>query len=476
MGGEFALRLVKPVILIQLLLAVLMLTGTGKASAASTNLALTTPNVSVGGGQTLGTIEILESAPGSFTPGMQIMVILPPDFRYSSAPTPASAGNYVFIPASAGSGGNALAGGDVSIDPVSSDMALILNVVNISHPGNRACIHILYNVPGYSRVNVDDDEESERKIQIADPSGAVSSGYVINSFSFGRTSSKVLEAPACSPGNGIALGTIKLEENRPGTLLAFEHSVSLTLPWGVTWTEAELKLSGGFLDGDVSVGTIDKDEDGNSRLWLDINNISWDWSGPHPPPHITNNEPGIIEIKGKVNMVPAVSIGDVKVRVGGSNPGITPNVVVAAKNTGSEPAPVTEPQAEDKPPAKTEAKFIIGVPRYSINNVEQPMDVSPYISNGRTYMPIFYVARALGIEDRNIQWDGITQSITLIKEGQVARMTVGSPVMTLQDRTIYLEAAPEISSGRTCLPIALLAQAFDKTAVWEPGSYTVTIT
>lgn len=478
MGGEFALRLLKPLVLIPVLVAALVLVGTGTASAASTNQALTTPSVVVGVGQTLGTIEILECNPGSFTTGMQIMILLPSGFRYSSAPTPASSGNYVFIPANAGSGVNALAGGDVAVAPISSDRALILNVVNISNPGNQACIHILFSVPGFSRVNVDDDEESERKIQIVDPSGAVSSGYVVNSSSCGRTSSKVLEVPNCSPGNGITLGTIKLEENRPGALLAFEHSVSLTLPWGVTWTEAELKLSGGFLGGDVAVGTIDKDEDGNSRLWLDIKNISWDWSGPHPPPHITNNEPGVIEITGKVNMVPAVGKGEVKVRVGGSNPGITPNVIVAAKNTGPAPAPapVAEPQGEDEPPAKTEAKFIIGVARCRINNLEQPMDVAPYINNGRTFMPVYYVAHALGIENKNIQWDGITQTVTLIKEGQVARLTLGSPVMTLRDRTVNLEAAPEICCGRTCLPIGLVAQALDKKTVWEPESCTLTIT
>ncbi|MEN6348158.1 MAG: copper amine oxidase N-terminal domain-containing protein [Syntrophomonas sp.] len=469
------MRLLKPLLLIPVLLAALVLAGTGPASAASTNQALSTPTVTVGNGQILGTIEILESAPGSFAPGMEIMVILPADFRYSSAPTPASSGNYVFIPANAGSGVNALAGGDVAVAPISTDLVLILNVVHISNPGNRACIHILYNVSGYSQVNVDDDEESERQIQIIDPSGAVSSGHVVNSSSYGRTSSKVLEAPNCSPGNGITLGTIKLEENRPGALLAFEHSVSLTLPWGVTWTEAELKLSGGFLDGDVAIGTIDKDEDGNSRLWLDIKNISWDWSGPNPPPHITNNEPGVIEIKGKVNIAPAVSKGDVKVRVGGSNPGITSNFIVAAKNVGQAPAPVTEPQAEDKPTAKTEAKFIIGVARYSIDNIEQTMEVAPYINNGRTYLPLYYAARALGIEDHNIQWDGITQTITLIKEEKTARLTIGKPTMILNQESVNLEAAPEISDGRTCLPIGLIARFFGKTVYWDSANYTVTI-
>lgn len=468
------MRSLKTVVLIPVLLAVLVMAGTGAANAASTNRAMTTPNVVVGDGQTLGTIEILEYAPGSFTPGMQIMIMLPSGFRYSCAPTPASAGNYIFLPATAGSGVNALAGGDVAVAPISTDIALILNVVNISNPGNRACIHILYNIPGYSRVNVDDDE-SAREIQIVEPSGAVSSGYVVNSSGYGRTSSKVLDPPNCSPGNDVTLGIIKLEENRPGALLAFEHSVSLTLPWGVTWTEAELKLSGGFLDSDVAVGIIDKDEDGNSRLWLDIKNISWDWSGPNPPPHITNDEPGIIEIKGKVNIAPAVSKGDIKIRVGGSNPGITPNVIVAAKNAGPAPAPVTGPQAEDKPAANTEARFIIGVARYRIDNIEQTMDVAPYISNSRTFLPVYYVARALGIEDKNIQWDGITQTITLIKGEKIARLTVGNTQLMLNQELVNLEAAPEINSGRTCLPIALVARFFDKTAFWDSANYTVII-
>ncbi|MDD3899349.1 MAG: copper amine oxidase N-terminal domain-containing protein, partial [Syntrophomonadaceae bacterium] len=119
--------------------------------------------------------------------------------------------------------------------------------------------------------------------------------------------------------------------------------------------------------------------------------------------------------------------------------------------------------------------FTIGSATYTINGVEKTMDVAPYISNSRTYMPIRYVAYALGIDDNNILWDGAKRTVTLIKGDKVVQMTIGSTTLLINGAAVTMDVAPEISSDRTMLPAAFVAQAFGSAATWDATTQTVSI-
>ena len=119
--------------------------------------------------------------------------------------------------------------------------------------------------------------------------------------------------------------------------------------------------------------------------------------------------------------------------------------------------------------------FTIGSATYTINGVEKTMDVAPYISNSRTYMPIRYVAYAMGIDDSNILWDGAKRTVTLIKGDKVVQMTIGSTTLLINGAAVTMDVAPEISSDRTMLPAAFVAQAFGSAATWDATTQTVSI-
>ncbi|MDD3269320.1 stalk domain-containing protein [Bacteroides sp.] len=38
-----------------------------------------------------------------------------------------------------------------------------------------------------------------------------------------------------------------------------------------------------------------------------------------------------------------------------------------------------------------------------------------------------------------------------------------------------MDTAPEITAGRTCLPVAMVAQVFGSTASWDAATRTITI-
>lgn len=122
-----------------------------------------------------------------------------------------------------------------------------------------------------------------------------------------------------------------------------------------------------------------------------------------------------------------------------------------------------------------EAQFKIGINSFILNGAETPMDVSPYIKDGRTFVPLYYAAQALGISEEAIVWDQERQTITLMKGLKLVQVQIGNKTMLFNGAGISLDAAPEITSGRTCLPVALLAKALGETATWNDANQTIEI-
>ncbi len=117
----------------------------------------------------------------------------------------------------------------------------------------------------------------------------------------------------------------------------------------------------------------------------------------------------------------------------------------------------------------------IGSNKYKIMGADQTGDQAPYIKNSRTFLPIRPVAYAVGITDSNIGWDAKTQEVTLTKGSVVVKLTLNEKTMSVNGKSVTLDNAPEITGGRTCLPVAQVVQAFGATATWDAAAQTVTI-
>ncbi len=99
-------------------------------------------------------------------------------------------------------------------------------------------------------------------------------------------------------------------------------------------------------------------------------------------------------------------------------------------------------------------------------------DVDPYVSNGRTCLPLRAAAESMGAA---VTWDNNTRSATVSKDGTVIRYTVGSTVFTVNGVSRYNDAAPQIVGGRTMLPIRPIAEALGGSLAWDGTTASVTI-
>lgn len=120
----------------------------------------------------------------------------------------------------------------------------------------------------------------------------------------------------------------------------------------------------------------------------------------------------------------------------------------------------------------------IGNEKASVNDEEVVLEAAPYIKNGRTMVPIRFIAESLGAE---VGWDDATKSITIQKEDITISLKIGSTEAFLEEEgaigreKITLEAPPEIVNGRTFVPLRFVSEAFGATLDWNGDTKEITI-
>lgn len=92
------------------------------------------------------------------------------------------------------------------------------------------------------------------------------------------------------------------------------------------------------------------------------------------------------------------------------------------------------------------------------------MDVAPFIKDGRTFVPVRFIAEQLGAEVSFTQnAAGLTETVTLTRDDLVVTMTMGSKdikvVKAGVTTTVAADVAAYVESGRTVLPFRALAEA-----------------
>ncbi len=123
--------------------------------------------------------------------------------------------------------------------------------------------------------------------------------------------------------------------------------------------------------------------------------------------------------------------------------------------------------------------FSIGSTNYTVMednvSIEKTMDVAPYLKDGRTFLPLRYVANALDVDDDNIVWDPVSRAVTIFKGDRIAQVTIDDKTMLVNGVTINMDVAPEITDGRTMLPIRWMGQALGANIDWDPEARSVTV-
>jgi len=120
---------------------------------------------------------------------------------------------------------------------------------------------------------------------------------------------------------------------------------------------------------------------------------------------------------------------------------------------------------------KNAIALYIGSSQALVNNVETQVDstnanVKPYIKDGRTLVPVRFVSESIGAQ---VDWDRKNSRVTIKLNNKVVELVIGNKIMKVGDKEEVLDVAPEISEGRTYLPLRSLVEALGKKVFYDRG-------
>ncbi|HDH63404.1 MAG TPA: hypothetical protein ENF66_01765, partial [Firmicutes bacterium] len=114
-----------------------------------------------------------------------------------------------------------------------------------------------------------------------------------------------------------------------------------------------------------------------------------------------------------------------------------------------------------------------------VNDETVMLDLAPFIENGRTLVPLRFVAETFGAE---VGWDPVEERITITLGDKVVVLWIGRKEALINGERYYLDVPPkvieipEIGGGRTVVPLRFVSEAFGAKVEWDPELQIITIT
>lgn len=108
-----------------------------------------------------------------------------------------------------------------------------------------------------------------------------------------------------------------------------------------------------------------------------------------------------------------------------------------------------------------------------VNNESLKTEFSPYIKEGRTFVPIREITEKLGAD---VKWNGKDKSIKITLNGDVINMQINSPRVTVNDKKIELDdaQAPQLAlyssprkETKTMVPLRFISETFGYDVDWN---------
>lgn len=126
-----------------------------------------------------------------------------------------------------------------------------------------------------------------------------------------------------------------------------------------------------------------------------------------------------------------------------------------------------------------EVRFQPGEATYGVSRqgstLKEPMDVAPLVQEGRIFVPVRYMAKALGIRDNGIRWDQQTQRVSLEHEQQQVQLVLGEKYNLVNGQKRKMDVEPVLQQGRIFLPARFVAEGFGYRVSWDEREQAVII-
>ncbi|MHB8156070.1 MAG: stalk domain-containing protein, partial [Desulfocucumaceae bacterium] len=220
-------------------------------------------------------------------------------------------------------------------------------------------------------------------------------------------------------GNSVDLGYMIIEV--PPGALSDGDTMALTLPEGFTFnTASPVALSSTLGDiSETTVSVVYPSIGGRQNAVSGIIAAGYSGSGTlkiavtgNPLP----NEKSTLYIYMKGIKTPSGYLGEVELTINSS--GGWPSSLEGALGYDykkdlpkEEPPQPPEKDIESRLPEKINASFRIGEGSYTVDGSVNTMDAAPFLKDGRTYLPVRYVALTCGAAEENISYKNNTVTI-----------------------------------------------------------------
>lgn len=77
------------------------------------------------------------------------------------------------------------------------------------------------------------------------------------------------------------------------------------------------------------------------------------------------------------------------------------------------------------------------------------------------------MSNALGVGDRDIEWEGATRSVILSPDGVTVRLVVDSDKLSVDGEERTMDVTPLLRNGRVFLPARWVAEALGYEVKWD---------
>ncbi|MGB9878927.1 MAG: stalk domain-containing protein, partial [Candidatus Pelagibacter ubique] len=127
-----------------------------------------------------------------------------------------------------------------------------------------------------------------------------------------------------------------------------------------------------------------------------------------------------------------------------------------------------------KESGKVIIELFVGKKIATINGVSKEIDAPPFIKDGRTLVPIRFIAEAFGAE---VQWDGTTKTVKIYLNSKNIKiiLQIDNKIAYVNDNKFILDVPPLITNGRTFVPIRFIAESFGAEVRWDGNLKKITI-
>lgn len=280
-----------------------------------------------------------------------------------------------------------------------------------------------------------------------------------------------------SPANNSVLSTktfnITGRTEAGATLTINGNPISLQPDGSFTYTAT--------ISGLTNFTFIAEDVAGNTATY--VLTVSLDTTPPvlnvSEPKAFSDIHTAYVLVKGTTEKDAKVTINGVGVEVNSTtgafeynvplvNPGLVSIEVIAEDIAGN----TTKASIPINYVPKTRMILQVGNVNAIVNDKTVKLDAAPKIINGRTLVPIRFVAESFGA---TVTWDPVFKLVIITLDKNQIFLQIGTTFASVNGKKVTLDSAPIISGGYTLVPIRFISESLGADVQWEPNTKTITI-